>query len=183
MRQLNQLRFGVRVDQEGSLLVDYHIARRVKPSARASDDKETSYCTWRHYLADAVFLVGLESGDAAFLERLAAAVQAPAFPLFLGRRSCPPTLPLCLGIRPAGLEEALRREPALTPAWRKPQGSAIRFVLDADPDEAGAAVRRDVALSFNPAHRQFGFRAVKETVDSQPREAEEETRHDPFAEL
>ena len=42
-------------------------------------------------------------------EKLEAALHRPAFPLFLGRRSCPPTLPLSLGVRELPLEEALRR--------------------------------------------------------------------------
>ena len=35
LEPLNRLRFGVRVDQEGSLLVDYHIARKGEKGERA----------------------------------------------------------------------------------------------------------------------------------------------------
>lgn len=94
LARLNGLRFAVRADQEGSLLVDFHTAK----------SRDTSYVTYRHYLQDAVFLAGLESGDEALLRELEAALRHPVYPLYLGRRSCPPTLPLCLGIRqePAG---------------------------------------------------------------------------------
>ena len=60
---LNRLRLGVRVDQEGSFLIDYQTVR--KEGKTKSDS--TSYITWRHYLSDAIFLVGLESEDIDFL--------------------------------------------------------------------------------------------------------------------
>lgn len=46
--------------------------------------------TYRHYLQDAVFLVGLESEDTALLQELETALKHPVYPLYLGRRSCPP---------------------------------------------------------------------------------------------
>ena len=46
--RLTGLRFGVRVEREGQLLVDYHTAK--------TQDEKTSYVTYRHYLQDAVFL-------------------------------------------------------------------------------------------------------------------------------
>lgn len=174
---LNALRFGVRADREGELLVDFHTAKSQK----------TSYVTYRHYLADAVFLVGLESRDEALLKSLEAALARPAFPLFLGRRSCPPTLPICLGARPAGLLEALKQEPPLDAA-RRPGKGPLRIQADAEPDEAGAALARDLPLSFDPRHRQYGCRAVREefyAAGAPGRQdlPEEETEHDPFAEL
>ena len=65
LARLNGLRFAVRADQEGSLLVDFHTAK----------SRDTSYVTYRHYLEDAVFLAGLESGDEALLRELEAALN------------------------------------------------------------------------------------------------------------
>jgi CRISPR system Cascade subunit CasD len=76
--RLTGLRFGVRVEREGQLLVDYHTAK--------TQDEKTSYVTYRHYLQDAVFLAGIESEDAALLQQLQQALLHPAFPLYLGRR-------------------------------------------------------------------------------------------------
>ena len=162
LARLTGLRFGVRVEREGQLLVDYHIAK--------TQDEKNSYVTYRHYLQDAVFLAGLESEDAALL------LQHPAFPLYLGRRSCPPALPLCLGLRQGSLQEVLQTEPPLCP------GKLCRMVLDADPQEPGAAVQRDVPVSFDPHHRQYGYRSARElwlTMSDGP----ESTGHDPFREL
>ena len=120
LARLNGLRFAVRADQEGSLLVDFHTAK----------SRDTSYVTYRHYLQDAVFLAGLESGDEALLRELEAALRHPVYPLYLGRRSCPPTLPLCLGIRQGSLLDVLRTEPM---QGRKPDTGKLRIVADADP--------------------------------------------------
>ena len=168
LARLTGLRFGVRVEREGQLLVDYHTAK--------TQDEKNSYVTYRHYLQDAVFLAGLESEDTALLQQLQDALQHPAFPLYLGRRSCPPALPLCLGLRQGSLQEVLQTEPLLCP------GKLCRMVLDADPQEPGAAVQRDVPVSFDPHHRQYGYRSARElwlTMSDGP----ESTGHDPFREL
>ena len=70
LSELNMLKFGVRADCEGEDITDFHIARSEK----------SSYVTYRHYLSDAVFLVGLE-GEEKILKTLKIALQNPCFPL------------------------------------------------------------------------------------------------------
>ena len=171
LARLAQLRFGVRVEREGQLLVDYHIAK--------TQDQKTSYVTYRHYLQDAVFLAGLESEDEALLRELETALRHPVYPLYLGRRSCPPTLPLCLGIRAGELLNTLRAEPLLV---KQRNGAPLRIVADADPADAAAVPRRDLAVSFSPIHRQYGFRPVREW-NTNPPEMPGATEHDAMAEL
>lgn len=175
LARLSKLRFGVRVEREGDLLVDFHTAHRV------DGKKETSWVTYRHYLCDAVFLAGLESDDRAWLGEIEAALRRPVYPPFLGRRSCPPTLPLCLGLREAGLEAALRAEPRLV-ALRRGESDTFRLVIDAAPGEPGVPMR-DLPLSFSPFQRRFGFRPAREVFVDAPKEPEAETAHDPFKEL
>ena len=158
LTRLAQLRFGVRVEREGQLLVDFHMAR--------NEEKDRSYVTYRHYLEDAVFLVGLESEDTDLLQELAEALTHPVFPL-------------CLGLREQGLVEALQAEPALCPGGPKP----TRIVADAAPQEPGAVPQRDVPLSYDPRHRQYGYRSAREISLRQPAGAPEPTAHDPFCEL
>ena len=67
LTRLTGLRFGVRVEREGQLLVDYHTAK--------TQDQKTSYVTYRHYLQDAVFLAGIESEDTALLQQLQQALK------------------------------------------------------------------------------------------------------------
>lgn len=175
LARLARLRFGVRVDREGDLLVDFHTAHRT------DGKKETAWVTYRHYLCDAVFLVGLESDDRAWLGEIEVALCRPVYPPFLGRRSCPPTLPLCLGLREAALEEALRAEPCLV-KLRRGEGEGLRLVIDVVPGKPGVPVR-DLPLSFSPLQRRFGFRPAREVFIPAPSPPEPETAHNPLAEL
>ncbi|MBQ9008148.1 MAG: type I-E CRISPR-associated protein Cas5/CasD [Clostridia bacterium] len=150
LEDLSRLRFGVRVDQEGTLIRDLHTARTEK----------TAYLTTRYYLSDAVFLAGFESGDEDFLATLDTALHHPVYPLFLGRRACPPTLPLSLGIRPLPLEEALRNEPWLAAKFR--QGKCdpmLRIMMDSPDMSRGRA--HDYPISFSSRCRQITFRGVQ----------------------
>lgn len=159
---LAALRMGVRVDREGVLLRDFHMAHGAK----------SSYMTQRYYLCDALFLVGVFSEDEALMRRLEEAVRHPAFPLFLGRRSCPPEGRVCLGLRAATLEDALKSEPSLNARGTSEQ---VRIVLE---DSTGTARLRDVPISFSPFNRQYGYRAAREIWLNRPTD-----EHDPMREL
>ena len=162
---LAALRMGVRVDREGVLLRDFHMVRSAK----------TAYVTTRYYLCDAVFLTGVFSEDEALMQRLAEAVSHPAFPLFLGRRACPPEGRVFLGLREEALEEALMHEPSLLSQQTMDPNKMTRMVLE---DPAGPARLRDVPVSFSPFRREYRYRAAKEQwIGSQT------TAHDPMREL
>ena len=162
-------------------------------AALGRKDKKTSYVTTRYYLADAIFLVGLESQDENFLKMLDEALQAPVFPLFLGRRSCPPTLPLSLGIRQTDLLTALQEEPWQVSKWeqerikRKQDSYTMRIVTDALKQEAYPVYQKDLPESFNPMFRKYGYRIVKEHkpfhITFQNAEDRFHTEHDPMKEL
>lgn len=181
LSDLNALRFGIRVEQEGVLLRDYHtVCVTEKP-----------YVTNRYYLADACFLVGLE-GETSFLEQLSDALTNPVFPLFLGRRSCPPCQPLVLGIRNKNLIAALSDEPWQASEYmqKKLRGradnAALRIRVDA-PDGSSASKIRDTAISFDPRRRRYGYRNVIElnvtaSQKSSPMECYS-AEHDPMEEL
>lgn len=172
MEDLVQLRFGVRVDQEGELLRDFQMVHTHK-----KNDKKP-YVTNRYYLSDAIFLVGLETEDIIFLKEVEFALKHPKYPLFLGRRSCSPTFPLVLGIEEKGLIEALTEYPLLVPEWRKKRSDTFRIIYD-DPDSGDSSSRiRDVPVSFSPLHREYGYRIVSENIFSSTQE-----EHDPMREL
>lgn len=175
LARLNKLRYAVRVDREGSLLVDFHTANREEDRQKG----KAPYVTYRHYLQDAVFLAALESDDAELLQEIETALHHPVYPLYLGRRSCPPTLPLCLGIRQESLPDVLQNEPPLVQTSRK---TPLRIVADADPADAAAVPRHDRPVSFSPIHRQYGYRPVREWMVQQPN-LPEPTEHDAMAEL
>ena len=152
LSKLSALRFGVRVDRNGEVIKDFHMAKAEK----------TSYLTYRYYLSDAIFLVGLESEDRSFLEQIERALRNPCFPLFLGRRSCPPTLPLVLGIREDALETALRGEENQNKDLKSIRQSHRYIRLDCGVGEQEGAGVQDLPISFNPMKREFGYRRAKE---------------------
>ena len=129
LARLTGLRFGVRVEREGQLLVDYHTAK--------TQDEKNSYVTYRHYLQDAVFLAGLESEDAALLQQLQDALQHPAFPLYLGRRSCPPA-PLS-GAAAGQFAGGAANRTAPAPGKALPDGAGRRPAGAGRGDAAGCA--------------------------------------------
>ncbi|SDA32291.1 CRISPR system Cascade subunit CasD [Ruminococcus sp. YE71] len=175
LEDLNMLRFGVRADKEGVLMRDYHTVQAEKP-----------YITERYYIADAVFLAGLE-GERQKLENLENALRSPVYPLYLGRRSCPPTMPLVLGIRDKELHAALNEEPWLLSEWRQKKAcnndeNVLRFIIE---DESSNSAIRDVPLSFSKTRREHGWRGVTccDNTVMKNGSDEAETLHDPFNEL
>lgn len=180
IEDLLSLRFGVRKDQPGSTIRDFH-------TARSLDGKDSMPLSQRYYLADAVFLVGVE-GDSSLLQGLDEAIRRPAFPLYLGRRSCAPALPLSLGIRETPLLDALEQEPWLASDRfkQKHPGFCAEMLVDQDavPEERRSGHvqgSRDVPVSFDPAHRDYGFRTVERLLIGVG--AESLDTHDPMVEL
>ena len=89
LEPLTPLPMGVRHDRPGILKRDYQTAQQII-SADHSKIHETAVTT-RDYLADAVFLVGLEGADRSLMEQIHAALRDPAWPLALGRKSYVPS--------------------------------------------------------------------------------------------
>ncbi|MER7413088.1 type I-E CRISPR-associated protein Cas5/CasD [Streptomyces cacaoi] len=88
--------------------------------------------TERWYLADAAFLVGLEHSDTALLEHIAHALENPKRLLWLGRKSCPPSGDLALGIVRGPLETAFANCPLL-PEHRDSEGAPTPPVTNVRP--------------------------------------------------
>lgn len=184
LSELNKLRFGVRVDQEGQEVKDFHMARKMEKGKLAA-----SYLTYRYYLSDAVFLVGLESEDRMMLENLEAALKEPVFPLFLGRRSCPPSMPLVIGIREKELVSALQSEPWMASEYMQKKltnnGSRsweLRLKTDSIDGTEGGRIK-DVPDSFNPEHRKYHFRKAVEHGFKEIPAVMHNTEHDAMQEL
>ena len=187
LHDLQKIRFGVRIDQEGVLIKDFHTAHTF--------DNKQSFISDRYYLADALFIVGLE-GEDMLLQDIEAAVKNPVFPLYLGRRSCPPAGQISLGFREGvSLLEALRDESWHASDWYKKQAPpevSLEIVYDAEPQNVGAYTLRDIPVSFSQVHRKYAFRSVMNVIDGNrlpnpasryARYQESPTEHDPMAGL
>lgn len=159
---LASLRLGVRLDREGVLMRDYHTAKDVV-KADGSGLQGTALST-RDYLADAVFLVGLEGRDRDALAEIDLALEAPRWPLALGRRSFPPSLPVALrppldppGLVEGSLEEALVDCAPLIDA--DPDGDVRYFVEDPLGEQSWFDQPED---DFR--QRSFGLRRVRVAI-------------------
>jgi CRISPR system Cascade subunit CasD len=156
---LAALRFGVRIDQGGRVIRDFHMTHK----EWGPKTEQSAFLSERYYLADAIFLAGVE-GDDSLLTELDAALCNPVFPLFLGRRSCPPAGGLSLGIREGiTLEDALREENWIASDWykrRAPDPVRLELVIDAPYGEEVVSTIRDMPLSFDQSHRRYGFRNI-----------------------
>lgn len=167
--ELAALRFGVRVDQPGDRLRDYQTARHL-------DSNDSMPVSERFYLADAVFVAGLESDDDALLRRLDDALQTPHFMPYLGRRSCPPSRPLDLGIHPGGLETVLASLEWQASSWYQEQRTRgpwdeeasvprrvpapLQVFVDTPVGHEADGLRRDLPVSFDPLHRTYRMRGI-----------------------
>lgn len=184
LEELLGLRIGVRIDQSGRLERDFQ-------TARTRDGATSMPLSYRFYLADAVFAVAVE-GDRTLVESLHQALRRPVFPLYLGRRSCPPAGKLLHGVHPEPAADLLAQHPWLASPWvqRRHRHPTVDLdvVTDCVPAAPGAERVQDDPVSFDPQHRQYGWRTVHRTHATVPNPAHQAAAdtggadpHDPMA--
>lgn len=202
---LVNLRFGVRVDQPGTILRDYHTVSDYRGRNLPIDSLDgkgrqrlSSYGTkqtYRYYLQDAVFVAVLE-GDTQLLEGLVEAIRQPGFPLALGRRACVPTQPIVVDAANSSLwdgtaEDVLGQVPWCAANHHRERvardingASSIRLAASVD-DEAGLDAASDIPTTFAHRDRHFTVRRVRHFFIDLPTDFDERPRggvnHDPLA--
>lgn len=179
IEDLVDLHFAVRVDQSGSLLRDYQTAQPWQ-----QDPSKPAKLITRTFLTDAAFLVAVESPHRDVLEGLEENLRQPKFPLYLGRRSCPVSPDLVQGIVDLSAEEALMAEEKwfATTMHKKERSTSVRLPIYRDGRDGEVGItRQDVPLSFDPAHRKYGWRQVIHHGDK-VLENPHGTKSDPFFE-
>ena len=153
---LAQLELAVRVEQPGQLMRDFQ-------TERPMDGGKPMPLSDRYYLADSCFLAAL-GGPNEMLEKVEAALRLPRRPLYLGRRSCPADMPLCLGINREAqdVRQVLSREP-----WRASERYKSRhtdvFVLEMVADARDGEVCEswaDYPLTYSASGRRYACRPV-----------------------
>lgn len=179
LTELLNLEFGVRLDQPGQILRDFQ-------TAHSLDGRTSAPLTYRFYLSDAAFLAAI-SGERELLDGLAEALNRPRFPLYLGRRSCPPAGPVNLGVHDDTLDTALTTWPWLAAdRYRRRAAHTIRLevIRDARPGEPVTETVPDEPVSFDPTHRQHTWRAVLRYHTDVPNDLPERAgvaEHDPMS--
>lgn len=152
----------VRVDRRGTRMVDDQTiqgldkVKMANGSGRASPTRQTIQSK-RIYLADASFVALVQTDDEQ-AARIAAALRAPVYAPFLGRKSCPPSVPLfipSLDVVDGSTEEAFSRIP------RADRSDSSDLLLDGDiehPHRLRRLRQRDALTG--PLPRQFAERFV-----------------------
>jgi CRISPR system Cascade subunit CasD len=192
------LGFGVRIDRPGEVLRDFHTlsslfddkghfaperGRLPNASGGYRSPETSTRVTVRHYLADACFVVGIE-GEPVALGEIDEALRRPVFPLYLGRRSCPPDAPVRLGLHQGTLVDVLAALPWQGGASGSREQPRVRceLVIE-DPD--GTREQIDDVRSFDPVFRSYGRRRVRHEYVDVPNPKSESlgvgAAHDPMA--
>ena len=165
-RLQQRLRVGARRDLIGQRIVDFQTVDLSQdflrsgwttwgaPEVRGGASGKGTHIRNRHYLADAVYTLAValtEANESPDVDALAAALDTPARPLFIGRKPCLPSGPLLLGVVEAdSLLDALRRAPL--PARHRAQkriGSKLLVRLPASEplDDIRAAAFQERAVT------------------------------------
>ncbi|WP_277064086.1 type I-E CRISPR-associated protein Cas5/CasD [Schaalia cardiffensis] len=160
IEDLAGLRIAARIDQPGELLRDFHTAHRGGVPMPLSD---------RFYISDGVFVAFIE-GEDNLIDALLHAIQRPKFPLFLGRRACPPALPLLLESRSGTMWSAITELPWQAARFHQRKYKTLETVsLRVVADEGIIPGRidstrtiQDVPLSFASERREYGIRNIDE---------------------
>lgn len=117
--------------------------------------------SYRYYLSDAAFLVGVESKDRCLLERIHQALSNPVWPLALGRKSYVPSESIWIrnGLQDAPLHEVLTTWPWIVSQrkWEKPPE---KLLVSYESEDGSGVLKMDQPLS-SFAERRFGARFVR----------------------
>ncbi len=160
LKELQNLRILVRVDQAGRVMRDFQIAAKFK----ITGDFERNYVTYRDYLEDAIYIVAIE-GESSLILNIYEALKRPYFQLYYGKRSCPVNYDFLIGIHNGSAYENITDLPWMASEWYQKNRSKqekIRIDLYGDNSymsgEKQNFLRRDQAISFSQLKRQHDWR-------------------------
>ncbi len=159
-RMVEAYRFAVRVWMPGVLTRDFHTWQYQKPRRGAAwltrkeelkdDQPPDTGISYRDYFCDAAYTVCLWTvvDQPPFtLERIKEAFERPRFVLYLGRKSCPPAIPVTIRIQHANsLKEVFANTPLdkTVQEWMRPDPQDSLVFWDDDGDPRGEMTAQDV---------------------------------------
>jgi|SRR5699024_4861401 len=159
IQQLNDLDFGVRVDQTGESLRDYQTVKKYKKNGKL----DRTYVTNRYYLEDAVFVVAIGHKNNQLMQEIEEGLKHPYFQPFMGRRSLPLTADFYIGSNHHSVVENLKNiDWQAAPWYQKTNSNKLEVYVDADLVEEGfIRMRQDKIQSFSQKERSHGFRGER----------------------
>lgn len=159
-----RLRWAARIDRPGVPFTDFQTAQldradqgwttggTVEERAGGSDTYNSPHIRWREYRADASLAVALrldDADEAPTLADLAAALDRPARPLFIGRKNCLPSQRVLIGLADAAdIVAALAQAPMAADADPRP---AVFF------NDASVAVASNAVTHRSSDERRFAM--------------------------
>jgi len=177
LSRFHELRMTVRADREGSLVQEFQTAMDVY---KADGFNGGTQIIRRHYLSDAEFHVALE-GPTGLLKELFEAFHRPSFPLFFGRKTYIPVVPVVypereswietdanpidylaenVPVRDARVDISLHREHVPSRKHAKTVESRFVQTVEASTGE----VRVDIPMNFDIYDRTYAPRNVQTVV-------------------
>ena len=181
IKELNNLKVAVRIDQPGQTLTDFQIVEYDQKKHKRS-------LSYRDYLQDAVFVVAVESDDEQ-IDQIYHALSHPRFQLYLGRRSNAPAGPLMMKLfNDQDPVSVLRHCDWQASDWyqerlHKEQFSA-EIIADASlTSDQRTELIKDQVGSFSQKHRWHSYRAVTTCHVSLKNKCYKGTEHDIMAQL
>lgn len=160
IQKLNDVNFAVRVDQQGFLMKDYHIAQKYKNNG----EFERNYVTNRYYLEDAVFVVAISHKSDELMDKIEGGLRYPYYQPFMGRRSLPLCADFIIDTTSKGAVESLKDCPWQAATWymrRHKKQNKINLEVYADSDlidGSRRSLRKDRVISFSQKERKHSFR-------------------------
>ncbi len=165
LEPISHLSMGVRHDRPGVPKRDYQTAGCAVTDtiirADGTQAKDGGIVSQRLYIADACFLVGLESKNYELLKEIFTALNNPVWPLFLGRKSYIPSETVWLenGMQDLPLMDILRRWPWISKE-RKWEVLPESLLVSYESEDGSGVLKMDQPLS-SFSERRFGARFVR----------------------
>ncbi|WP_367342267.1 type I-E CRISPR-associated protein Cas5/CasD [Limosilactobacillus sp.] len=155
--KLNNIQYGVRIDQPGTIMTDFQIVKY--------NIKKSPKITYRDYLQDAVFVVGI-AGDDALISKIEKDLHHPHFQLYLGRRAnVPAGLLLTSLMNESNLVDVLAHYPWQASVWYQKKQHSATYSAEVIVDENLLNNKlnyfvKDNVGNFNQSNRFHTYRSV-----------------------
>ncbi|GAA1989725.1 hypothetical protein GCM10009799_14340 [Nocardiopsis rhodophaea] len=175
--QLHEAELLVRRDRRGRLLTDFHtVGANLPPEQQmvTADHKRRAnpITTERDYLSDAAFTAIL-AAPSTVIDQLSGALRAPRWAPYLGRRGCPPSLPVLVGTSTRPPQQLAEELPLYGRAPRRGGDIKVSALWDGFGHDDGQPDLHihDVPVERAPDRRTFQTRPAVELSWTRPANA------------
>lgn len=153
IQKINEIDFGVRIDDQGRLLKDFQIVATYK-----NGKLDKNFVTNRYYIEDATFLCAISHEDDKFVEDIYNALKSPFWQGYMGRKSCPLPYDFLIGIYDDNIVNLLEKHKYL--GSKSSKKNKARCYIDSKLLSGKDRIfREDSVESFSSKNRKYGYRS------------------------